>query len=55
MAKIRKVRISATIPPRQREYLGKLADERELSVAEILEELLDEAIQARFEAAEVGA
>lgn len=54
MPKIRKVRLSVTVPPRQREYLDKIVDTTEYSLAELVEHLLDVAIQAR-ESQKVGA
>lgn len=54
MAKIRKARLSVTIPPRQREWLGRIADEQEISIADVVERLLDAAI-AEGEGQKLGA
>lgn len=47
MAKIPKVRISATIRPDQREYIDRLAEELHMSFAEALVEVLDTGTRVR--------
>ena len=47
MAKVKKVRISATILPAQREHLDKLAEELNMSFAEALVDTIQRGLNSR--------